>query len=423
MSSLSSSAEVRSRWLKGLIGGFTLCLMGVTWPLWSASLSWDSPRIPWWECLTTAPPLLDGIGLSAALLGAAGLVVTTWSSTARVRIFSPLLFVLGIGLLVSLDQHRLQPWVVQFLLFGLFALFASGEVFLRGARWMVIAIYLWSAISKMDVTFLSQQGQLFLNGLLDPLGIDHTYWSPAFKQRIAAGFPAGELLTALLLLSPRTRRWGLVLSVLLHTVLIGILAFGLGHEWGVLIWNVYFILQNLILFRPISRIRPATVSETPFMVRRSWNWSWGIPLFAITYPALELAGACDHWPAWGVYCARPAQVKILIPDYATENLPDQLKSHLGLPAPLDERLPLSLDAWCFETRRCPIYPQERYRLALAVALLKSHLAENAIAVEIRSTPNRWTGARTLTTLNGFNEIEQHCRKQFLLNTTPRQSPQ
>ncbi|HWL10468.1 MAG TPA: MauE/DoxX family redox-associated membrane protein [Planctomicrobium sp.] len=395
--------------LRALLGVFFLLLVGVTYPLWFVTpLAATSPQIPWFPFLTGLPglrdPFMTGITAYGALLFIKGAGGHESRLEERVSIGC---FTIGLSLLVLLDQHRLQPWVTQFLIFGFFLMVARGSEFLRGWRWIVASIYIWSAISKCDATFLTHQGQLFLNGLLDPLGVNRVFWTPEFNQRLAMLFPAGELLTGVLLLIPQTRRWGLWVSIALHAVLIWILAFGLKHEWAVLVWNLFFILQNLIIYKttPIPETELAPKVTVFAMV-------------AVFYPALELFGYCDHWPAWGVYCARPAQVRFYIEESAKESVPEHLKKFLGSPAPLDERYPLSLDAWSFATRYCPIYPQERYRLALGLAMLKGSVPDEAVTVEIRSTPNRWTGERQSTQLEGITALEKACN-QFLLNTERR----
>ncbi len=401
------------RLLRALVGLFTLLLMGVTWPLWTEAPSATSPQIPWFGVLTNVPFAVDQVALGATVIASIWMMTllrktAPWQETA-----SAWLYWLGLACLASLDQHRMQPWVIQYLLFATLLLIARDGPFLRSWKYAIAAVYIWSAISKLDASFFSQHGQLLLNGILDPLGIDHAFWADQTKRRIAMLFPVGELAVGILLLVPKFRRFGLPLSVGMHLALIGILAFGLKHEWGVLLWNPFFILQNLIVFGPDCFRRNCV----PQLVPKLWG-ATAFTLLVMSYPALELAGRCDHWPAWGVYCARPAQVRVLIVDSETHNLPDELRKHQGLPAPLDDRLPLSLDSWCFQKRVSPTYPQERYRLALAIALLKDQVPDSAVTVEVRSTPNRWTGERTLKVLNGLNEVETAC-KNFHFNTASR----
>ncbi len=416
-----SELDSRCRWIAALLGLFTLVLIGATWPLWWDWPSADSPRIPCGDLFVNIPGGVDRAALVGLIVSCAGLII---GGPTRLQQITRWGYLVSLGLLVLLDQHRLQPWVVQFLLFALFLNVSSRAPLLNSWKLIVASIYIWSAISKWDATFFTQQGQLFLQGLLEPIGIDTGLWTPQFKSRMAMVFPIGEFLAGLLLLLPVTRRWGLPLTIVMHIALIWTLAIGLKHEWGVIIWNVYFIIQNLLLFGPDvarNRNRKAIVtdtSESPDAYPER-GWVRTLLLLAVIYPALETAGQCDHWPAWAVYCARPEQVKIMIDEHEADQLPEALKKHLGSADFVDERRPLNLDGWCFENRHCPIYPQERFRLALALALLKPYVSDRGIAVEVRSTPDRETGERIITRLHGMKAIESRC-DQFRMNTKARE---
>lgn len=433
-------ADSQVNWLCRLLALFTVLLIGVTWPLWWQAPSPISPRIPWFQFLTGVPGWVDRICVLFTLFGCCVTAQATLfplgsSRAALVSKIGAGLYVGGLLGAVLLDQHRLQPWVTQFLLVGVLLLIAKAPDVLRSWKIIIAAIYIWSAISKCDAAFMANQGQLFLNGLLDPLGIDHSLWTPQLKQQLAAVFPMGELLAGMMLLLPTTRRWGFALSIVMHVALLWILGVGLRHEWGVLLWNLFFILQNIIVFGPDwnkrVRRRSAEVAKAKSKKKQKnaqqperpalefGRIPMAYTLIVAIYPALELAGKCDHWPAWAVYCSRPAQVHVLIDETAAKGLPAELQKFVGQPAPLQEVVPFSLDAWSFTTRSCPIYPQERYRVALALALLGPHCPNRTLTVEVRSPPDRDTGLRpTKKTIFGVAGLTQFC-KQFKLNTVAR----
>ncbi|WP_437187705.1 hypothetical protein SH668x_001111 [Planctomicrobium sp. SH668] len=379
-------------------------------PLW---LPLDGAvQIPWLQVLCRAPLWLDNITLGVMVAGAISLVVA--GSTGlwpRVGLWC---YTIGLAVLVLMDQHRLQPWACQYLLFGVLFLVTPKGGRICYWRWIILSIYFWSAVSKVDLAFLKTQGQLLLNGIGTPLGIDLVLMSEKTRLLLAAMMPASEFLIVLLLLVQKTRIWGLLLSLVMHSLLIFGLAVGLKHEWSVVIWNLYFIVQNLIVF---WSSRPIAKSDAKIADRRD-SAALFLSVVFVSYPGLELVGCCDHWPAWCVYSSRQENVRVMIDEEAAASLPEHLQRYLGKPGPLEERVPFNLEAWSFSIRSCPIYPQGRYRLALILGLLGEYLHEESLSVEIRNVPNRWTGHRVVVELHGMGAIRQYC-DDFVLNTVAR----
>jgi hypothetical protein len=159
-------------------------------------------------------------------------------------------FLTSVPLLLLLDQHRLQPWGWQMLICaGIIALSRSPQLSLRCLRWFTISIYLWSAVSKLDWGFVEGHGQLLISGLAKSLGLTSAMWPETLRNTLAVTLPVGEFGVAVLLAIPAAQQIGLWSAIAMHLALILTLGpTGLGHEWGVLIWNVYFIVQAWLLF-------------------------------------------------------------------------------------------------------------------------------------------------------------------------------
>lgn len=400
---------------------FSAILMGATWPLWQPAATVTNPRIPWLGTWCAVPMEVDGIFLALAVFGGLGMVLFSQGSL-RFRTAAGM-YALGLaGLLVG-DQHRLQPWAWQFFLLGLVFASARDSTAAGCARWLAIGIYAHSAFSKFDAAFLESHGQMLLDGLLSPLSLTTRFWSAESRHRAAMMFPLGEFLLALLLMIPAARRWGLWGSIGMHLTLIWTLGFGLRHEWGVLLWNVYFIGQNLRLFSKDPE-PDSNGSLTPPGHLGATQWTRG-DRFAVlltglvtVLPVLENFGWYDHWPAWAVYCPRPERVEVLIDASGVAALPPELSRYLKDPPPLSDSAPFDLDDWSFANRRCPIYPQLRYRLALTLALLDGVVPDTSVTVRIGLTPDRWTGERKHLTLHGLTEVRKYCDR-FLANVRPR----
>lgn len=415
---MTVSPTVSENWLQRALAIFTMALMLATAPLWLLGPD-QLVQIPWWSFLCDVPGWVDHLALGAVCFGCVTKLIGRGS--LNLRWSGDLAYVLGLGVLISLDQHRMQPWAWQFLIVGLLTVISPPKLLFPCWRWVIVSIYFWSAISKFDASFMNSHGQLLLNGMLEPLGVDTAFWSEESRRRLAGLFPVGELLTALLLLPRQTRPFGLAASIVMHLLLIWTLGYGLKHEWGVVLWNLFFIVQNLLVFGPASwkpASRPVLPASLSFGESRQARSTIMYTIIVIFYPFLETGGYCDHWPAWAVYCSRPAQVKILIPEEDAQQLPEELRRFLGSPEPLDDRVPLNLDAWSYARTHAPVYPQLRYRLFLAHALLAPHLPNAAITVQAALTPDRQTGDRTLLRLHGMQTLRHECRN-FHVNHRPR----
>lgn len=401
--------------LRVVMAVFAAGLLLATWRLWTpGGVLSTGPQIPWLTAFLAFPPAVEGAALAVLAAGLIGMNLAPRRPLAT-RLTTGAM-TLALAVVCGFDQHRLQPWAWQFLLMGTLLTLAPGRMGLTCCRWIVVSVYLHSALSKLDAAFLHAQGQLLLSATLAPLGIDSQFWPEDTKTALAAAFPLGELLIGGLLLWPRTRSWGLAGSLAMHGGLLWTLGVGLRHEWGVLLWNLYWIAQNLLLFWPQPLVSADMRPPAHHLPDRAAKLFTAL---VVAFPLLENWGRCDHWPAWAVYSSRPAQVQILIDAGEAASLPIELSRFLRSPAPLEDRVPLSLEAWSFETRNCPVYPQLRYRLALTAALLSPHVSESAVTVEVGSTPDRWTGRRQRRTISGLDAVRREAEKSFW-NVAPRQ---
>lgn len=404
--------------LQRLIAAFTVAFLFATSGLWIQSPTEINPQIPWvsWGC--TVPFLFDQILLGLLGCSCAGLLLLPGKvQRFNARRVSQMGYFLWLSGLILLDQHRLQPWALQYLMLSLIILIGPRRVVVKFAGWLAISIYLYSAISKFDTAFLQIHGQLLLDGLLKSTAIDASFWSDDFRMRLAFLFPLGELIVATLLLTNRFRRWGVMLSWLMHLlILLSVGPLGLGHEEGVLLWNLFFIMQNYILFwRRGFDAPPETENKSP---QRKFQLGYALITCFLTYPLLTNFGFVDHWPAWAVYSSRPNKVTILVDEDVIKKLPNELRTYLGQQAPLSKEVPFSLDAWSFQQRNCPVYPQQRYRLALAKCLLEKQIDSDQLRIKIEGTPDRWTGERSEFWLKDWSAVDE-VLSQSWVNTKGR----
>ena len=167
----------------------------------------------------------------------------------------------------------------------------------------------------------------------------------------------------------------------MHVALLAALGpLGLNHSLGVLLWNAFFLVQSWLLFRATADER-ALADET-FAAQMGQWWrdlaTWpasrtnrlalGTVLAAMTWPVLEPLGYCDHWLAWAVYSARAETVQISTDVFHTGhiNLTDRERSRLGVQLDLGT---LHIGKWSLGTLGVPVYPNERFQLGVASAVL------------------------------------------------------
>ncbi len=397
------------QWLMRCWAISSLVLFGLTWRLWVGQPAF--PQIPFFETFVEIPALVDRCLFPVLLICPFGVLIAKAVKTQR-------RFALGFAIccvmLVLLDQNRLQPWVYHFLIIASLFFCLSKKAASRALRWVVISIYVYSAVSKFDYQFVQSVGAQMLTAISDSCGI--VIENNGTRRWLVLGFPLGELLVGGLLTFRKSRLLGVIAAVALHLGLVLILGpFGLNHQWPVLIWNLFFVVQAVILFwivndkseadvllpedevepqlqdQPANRPVPDTPTPCPFP-----RLGWAITAFAILFPLTQPIGICDHWPAWEVYAPRTSRA--------------ELKSGIGSERSIGQ---LSLDSY-----GVPIYPQARVQFAIARAIAQ----KGKLPCEIRvySESDRWTGERAVKQLTG-DQIEMHA-DHYRLNIRPRWFP-
>ena len=290
-------------------------------------------------------------------------------------------------------------------------------------RLLVISFYFHSALTKLDYSFLHTLGQQFLTALVGIFGASLDGWSESARLLAAGALPGAELLIALGLCWRPTRGVALVAAVLLHAVLLVILGpWGLDHKPGVLVWNVYFIVQDVLLFwlsAVPSRGDPADMVATGKSPSSR-------PLSAligavVLLPFLAPTTWFDMWPSWGLYASCAERVQLLIHRREAEQLPGELQPFLE-PTPGDEDswLVVRLDRWSLESLWAPVYPQNRYQLGVAEAVIARYGLLHRVRVFRFDLADRFTGEREYTRFNGLAEVIGSAG-EYYLNSRPRQN--
>jgi hypothetical protein len=398
-----------------------LSLVAATWRLW---IPHDHvPQVPLAFFAASWPEWFQWSALVGLI---AGLVVTLFAVAPRIVQTALFMFAAGVTVLITGDQLRMQPWAYQFVILALVLALAADSEVLPLARLFIASFYIYSAITKLDHSFLHTLGQQFLSALGAAVGQSLDHWSERARLTAALAFPIGELAIGLALLASRLRRAAVVGAIVLHVLLLVILGpWGLHHKPGVLLWNAYFIAQDVIVFWPgravQTAIRPAThiQAATAGAGRFSTGAARAIALAAIVLPLLGPTTWFDMWPSWGLYASNSERTLLLVHRQAVADLPTELQVYCEAgDASIEPWLSLRIDRWVLESHDAPIYPQNRVQMAIATAIIARHqLAYRARIVRL-SLADRWTGERISSVLASTAQIEA-ASNDYFFNARPR----
>jgi hypothetical protein len=406
--------------LRRVVALFALLLFASTWPLWTPQTAF--PQVPLLFIAGQLSNWCDWLLFGLMLVAMA--IVLFANSSSRWWRRGCALFVAAFVASVLIDQHRLQPWAYQFALVAAVLALVSDRRGLSLLRILTIGIYVHSALSKFDFSFIETNGQYLVGGVTNVWGIDGEKWNPTQRRVVAAMLPLGELAVGVGLCFRITRRLALAFAVVMHALLMVALGpWSLDHELGVLIWNAYFIVQNVLLFW--SSHTKTAVDQTPteaFLAQmpsplRVWT-ARSIVALAMTMPFLEPFGLFDPWPSWAVYASRPARARVLIDNDAKHRLPPELQPYVAQARFDDLRCPVRVDRWSLDATHAPIYPSSRFSLGVALALARLPGLEDKVWVEFESAADRRTGKRTSRKVGGAYDLRLEAY-HFWFNANPR----
>lgn len=361
-------------------------LIGVTWPLWTPLR--EVPRLAPMVPLGWFSPAIDFV-----LLAALGfqLVGALWPKVEPAR-WSLATAAVALAGLMAFDQLRWQPWAYHALLAAIVLATCSARRATVCLRVIAIAVYAYSAISKFDAEFAATLG----SQMLGVLGGDAVGLGAGLRQRLALALPLGELAVAAALAA--STKWAriawpaCVAAVAMHATTVGVLGpWGLGHSLGVLLWNVGFAWQTVVLFRPNRLPRQEETTPSP---RHAWLGYAACGLATIAPLATPLGG-WDQWPGWALYAPGGERATLYVDRSAVGRLPRGLRPHVEAPAdPTDAWHRVRLKEWVLADTRSPLYPQNRVAAALTKALIEKGRFEGGWLLVIESPADRLTRERT-----------------------------
>ena len=364
-------------------------LLGLSWKLWIPGFT-DFPRIPVLNVLSSEVFLwLHYLAALVLVCGLAMIVLNfgslRWGAGA---------VALSLAVLFCCNQHCLQPWAWQAFIIATVLFCMPIRKAKKWIGWLLISIYLYSAIGKFDYQFIYTTGDEFLATITGWLGLAV---AESWRPWLVLLFPVGELAIALGLMIRDTRRLAACLAIVLHVSLIAVLSpLGLGHRWPVIVWNGLSVFLVVWLFFPESR------KNTD--LRESYSplgyVGVAVALVVLFGPLLRPMQLWDHWLAWGLYSPSNSRVEVVVFDSGAELVEEPLQKYfVATNRSLGVGSRFAMEKWSLDELGVPIYPQARFQKAAAVKWLDLQGIAPASRVFELGPSNPWTGKRVEITVD------------------------
>ena len=339
------------------------------------------PRVPVLDGWPLLPAPLDAIALGALFVALCGVAFAPgprwWAAAAT-----------ALALVLALeDQSRWQPWFYQYvaMLAALAVARDPGDT-LAAWRVVLVGLYLWSGIQKLNATFMTR----LFPWLVEPVA---GALPAGLQQILRAGWmvvPMTEIAVAVGLLVPRLRNAAVVTAVATHVVVLGLLG-PLAHGTNAVIWpwNAAMAALVTLLFW-----NARSVSALDTLVPRRVGAHAALLAFFMVLPALSLAGRWDAYLSGELYSGNLKVGALSITDAVAARLPDAARRHV-----MSNRAganALDLYEWSMGELSVPAYPEER--VFRAVARNVCRLADNPgdVVLVVFGRPGVLTGQREIT---------------------------
>lgn len=397
-----------------IVWSLSVCaLLAATWRLWVSQEVF--PQVPALAGLASWPAIVHWITLGLLIASSLAVLVIRHPNVYQRLVL--LIFLLVALLAAGLDQHRLQPWFYEAILFALAMSCFSPARAVPLLRALLVSIYLFSAFGKLDYQFLHTVGPQFVSAGCQLLGIATRDWPVSLLTLLSVLFPVVELMGGVGLLFKRFRKAAMILLVIMHAGLLLVLGpLGLDHRPGVLLWNVSFIFQVILLFSQQPTADSSVTSEENQAPQRSIRSSY---LFAILLllPLLEPWGFLDHWLSWGLYSPRSSRVTLEIYQLPGERLPADMEPYVRPSRFREGMVELRMDQWSLAELGVPIYPQDRFQLGVAAAVIEEAKLR-AFVITRQSMAERFSGKREEEEIKSLEQLEEELGR-FWINARPR----
>jgi hypothetical protein len=354
---LTNNSESRAVLAIKCLAVFEVILIIATLPLW-----WGKTAFPQVPLAVELPAVIDQLATVCLMMACTVIVSLPVRDRSQLLASARVTALVCSVILVTSNQHRLQSWHWLMMLNLTWLILLAQKDLLAAMRHTVAAVYICSALSRISLTPEQGISGIIVRQLLELAGQSGWERAPAQIAKLCQLMTLAEFLTGLLLIFPRTQRWGCLGAILLHcSLLLALGPLGLNHHAGVLLWNLCFLCLVPILF-PLNRMVQA--DGHPYSRRQRI-----VVAIIWLFPVSGLFGVADNWPSWQLYSSRPETWILSVHEADRNLLPDTVQSFIAEPAPLSEWCAIKLDRWSLEQTSSPMYPEDRFQRAVIESLL------------------------------------------------------
>jgi len=376
--SAASAPTGTLRWSRIVVAAALAAGLGLAPRLFLATRAY--PRVPVVDGWAALGSPLDVAVVGALLASLAGVALAArpqwWAAAATVLAL----------ILAADDQSRWQPWFYQYVaMLGALALARDDAETLASWRAVLVGLYLWSGIQKLNTTFAT----LLFPWLVEPL---LTALPRGLQPWLLHGWllaPLLEIAVALGLVAPRTRRAAVMGAVATHVVVLGLLG-PLAHVTNAVVWPWNAALAALVALLFWTDAQPASRVLVP---RRAGPHAVALALFGVL-PALSFGGYWDAYLSGALYSGNVKAAALSVSDAVTAGLPDAARRHV-----VKNRSGASvLDVWewSMDELGVPSYPEDRVFRAVARRVCRGAPGPADVVLVIFGRPGAVSGHREIT---------------------------
>jgi len=290
------------------------------------------------------------------------LLCLLFKPTLRIALFAA--FALT-SILVSLDTHRLHPWVYQYSITSLLAalvLHKSEKSFSNAFLLILAATYFYSGAQKLNPIFISETFPYLLRPVAEMLSLPKWVFSTGI---IAALF---EMFLGLGLLFKPTRKFAAIGILLMHCFILLVLG-PLGHGYNASVWP-----WNLSM---IALVSLTSFGNSDLSISKESFKSSAVQLSTLLFVILPSLSFIGLWPSYlsvSLYSGNVTSVSIIINEKDLETLPSDLKEisysdHLG-------NTHISIPNWAYQSLNSPGQPERIPLVAAAHVFCGKYLNNN-----------------------------------------------
>jgi DoxX len=291
----------------------------------------------------------------------------------RLNAWVTLAFFLVLTLALVLDQNRLQPWVYFYSLILVFFYHPKNQpdpaFVLNAIRIILICMYLWSGLHKLNVSFLSIEFPQLVQDFFDGK------YPSVFKlsKILAILVPLIEIIAGMLLIFPKRRLAGLVLAVCTHLFVLLLLS-GIRHNPIVLPWNIALILLGYLVFFK---------NDTPINLSRWKNLA--LVFLVGIMPIFNLVNAWGDYLSWSLYSAKNKLFYVAIAEKHWKQF-KYIEPALISQGDASNPYIIDVNKWSFQELNVPVNPEYRVFRGISKHFCQSDFLENELFFMVYEKP-------------------------------------